>query len=119
MNKLVFSVFVLSLGLLIGAPGCRKRHEFRSEGVIVGWNDGACSTCGGFYVNISADTVKDSSSYYVLNYSDALTSVIVQYSTQYHQDRSPIYISFDWQPVSLNDPGAPSNWIRVTAIRSR
>jgi hypothetical protein len=119
MKKSIYIAFVVLLGVLIGTPGCKKEHQLMNQGVIVGWNDGACVTCGGFYINTSNDTIRDSTSYYVLNWPDAVLSVINQYSAQYHKNHLPIYISFDSQPVSLNVPGAPANWIRVTAIQSR
>jgi hypothetical protein len=119
MKKYIYIAFVFFLGVLIGTPGCKKEHQSMNQGVIVGWNDGACVTCGGFYINTSNDTIRDSTSYYVLNWTDAVLSVINQYSAQYHRNHLPIYISFDSQPVSLNVPGAPANWIRVTAIQSR
>jgi hypothetical protein len=117
MKKRILSIFVLSLGVLIGTQACKKEHQSMMQGVIVGLNYGACATCGGFYINRSNDTVRDSASYYVLGWPDALDSVINQYYTQYNKNHSPIYVSFDSQPVlSLN---VPANWIRVTAIQSR
>ena len=100
MKKLIFSIYVLFLVVLIGMSGCKeKEHQSLMQGVIVGLNYGSCATCGGFYINRSNDTVKTSASYYVLNWPDALDSVIDQYYTQYNKDHSPIYVSFDWQPV--------------------
>jgi hypothetical protein len=116
MKNFIFSIFVLFLGVLPGTLGCKKGHQFMNQGVIVGWNYGSCATCGGFYLNMSNDTVRDSSTYYVLGWSDATFPIVNQYSTQYNQNHSPIYVSFDWQHVNLN---VPSNWIKVTAIESR
>ncbi len=99
--------------------GCRKGHAFMSEAVIVGWNYGACATCGGFYLNISSDTSRDSTTYYVINYSVSLNAVISQYSLQYTKNRSPIYVFVDWQPARKTIPYAPVNWIYVTNIEAR
>jgi len=83
--------------------------------VIVGWNDGYCATCGGFYLNLSNDTARNSNTRYALNYSDNLIPIINQYSTRYHKDHAPIYVSVSWTSISNEQP----NWIRVTAIQSR
>jgi hypothetical protein len=119
MKNFIFSIFVLFLGVLPGTLGCKKGHQFMNQGVIVGWNYGSCVTCGGFYVNMSNDTVKGPATYYVLNWSDAAQPLISGYFSQYNKNHLPTYVSFDWQPVSLNVPGDPANWIRVTAIESR
>ncbi len=119
MQKLILGLFVLFPGLVTLTPGCKKGHPLMSEGVIVGWNYGSCATCGGFYLNMSNDTVRDSSTYYVLGYPEGLNPIINQYFTQYQKNHAPIYVSFDWQPASLNIPYAAANWIEVTAIQSR
>lgn len=119
MKKLLFGLFVLFTAFVTWLPGCKKGHQFMNEGVIVGWNYGSCATCGGFYLNMSNDTVRDSSTYYVLDYPEGLNPIITQYFTQYNKNHLLIYVSFDWQPASLGNPTAPANWIRVTAIQSR
>lgn len=118
MKKLVFGLFAL-FPTVIGTPGCKKGHQFMSQGMIVGWNYGSCAICGGFYLNMSDDTVKDSSTYYVINWADGLDSVINQYAVQYNRNHSPIYVSFDWQRANLGNLYTQANWIRVTAIQSR
>lgn len=90
-----------------------------NDGVIVGWNYGACVTCGGFYLNLSNDTTINANTYYVVNHADNLNSIIAQYFIQYNKDHLPIYVSVDWQLARMNNPNLPANWIRVTDIRTR
>jgi hypothetical protein len=89
--------------------------QLMDNGLIVGWNYGYCSTCGGFYLNLSDDSTINSDTYYVLNYSDALTPTILQYSKQYNKNHNPIKVLVSWDPI----PSGRANWIRVTDIRSR
>ena len=104
---------VAFLAALIMIASCKK-DQLLNNGVIVGWNYGYCATCGGFYLNLSNDTVKNSSTYYVLNYSDSLNQVISQFSAEYSKNQAPIYVYVIWQPVPNQ-----ANWIRVTDIRPR
>jgi hypothetical protein len=115
MKRMVIELFALLLFVLSTITSCRKEHKFMNEGVIVGWNYGFCSTCGGFYLNLSNDTVINANTYYVLNYSKALTSVIAQYANQFNKNHLPINVYVDW----LSIPIGQSNWIRVTDIRTR
>lgn len=85
----------------------------------MGWNYGACATCGGFYLNLSPDTTISSSTYYVLDYPVALNGEIAGFFAQYNKNHLPIYVSVNWQLASLSDPGAPANWIRVLDIKAR
>lgn len=117
MRNLLIKCALFSL--LACTAGCAKTRPFMNQGVIVGWNYGACSTCGGFYLNLSNETTINANTYYVLNYSDNLTAAIDQYSVQYNKLHAPIYVDVDWQPASKTSPSAPSNWIRVTDIRTR
>jgi hypothetical protein len=85
-----------------------------NNAVIVGWNNGFCATCGGFYLNFSNDTTRNANTYYALNYSDNLNDIVNQYSNEYNRNHMPIYVSANWQTVPNQ-----TNWIRVTDIRSR
>jgi hypothetical protein len=91
-----------------------KKDQLMNNGVIVGWNYGACAMCGGFYLNLSNDTVKNSNTFYVLNYPDSLTQIINQFSSEYNKNQAPIYVFVNWQPIPNQ-----KNWIRVTDIRPR
>ena len=106
----------ITLAALITAIGCTKQSsDALKPAQIVGWNEGACATCGGFYVNFSNDTTINTNPYYVLNYPDALLVTVERYYTAYHEHRSPIAISLD----SVSVQNGYFHWIRATAIRDR
>jgi hypothetical protein len=97
----IFAIFISATLLL---TSCKKDHTWKSSGIIVGWNNGYCVTCGGFYLNLSNDTTRSSNTYYVLNYSPSLTRVITELYQQYNKNQQLIYVLVDWQPAadSLN-----------------
>lgn len=88
-----------------------------NSGVIVGWNNGYCITCGGFYLNLSNDTARNAHTYYVLNYSQSLTPIVIRLNRQYNKNQAPIYVFVDWQPVT--DSLYPDARLFVANIRTR
>jgi hypothetical protein len=98
---------------------CSKSEQLTNVGIIVGWNYGYCSTCGGFYLNRSNDTTMNSKTYYALNYSSSLNDVVEKLNDEYAKNLKPIYVYVEWQPVNLVVPSAPTNWVHVTYIKER
>jgi hypothetical protein len=105
-----FLTFILAISSIVSC----KKDQSMSNGIIVGLNYGSCAQCGGFYLNLSNDTAKNSSTYYVLDYPENLNGIINQYYNDYNMNHKPIYVSVSWQAVSNMN-----NWIRVTNIFSR
>ncbi|HLY70149.1 MAG TPA: hypothetical protein VKR53_10510 [Puia sp.] len=99
---------------------CRKsQQEPGNLGTIVGWNYGACATCGGFYFNPSNDTAKNNATLYALTYTDSLATTIDSLSHAYAVNLKPVFVYITWKSVRLTDPDAPSNWVNVTYIKKR
>ena len=114
------TISILMIGLCFLFSHCRKSQARPGNlGVIVGWNYGACETCGGFYFNPSNDTAKNAGTLYALNYSDSLTATIDSLSNAYAANQQPIFIYLVWKPLDQVVPGAPADWVTVTSIRKR
>ena len=108
--KMRYLVFLFALIMIFSY----KKDQLIDNGVIVGWSYGSCAICRGFYLNLSNDTVRNSNTFYVLNYPDSLIQIINQYSSDYSKNQTPIYVYVNWQAIPNQ-----KNWIRVTEIRSR
>ena len=61
----------------------------------------------------------DSSTCYVLNWSDTANALIIAYDKQWNTTHTPIYVYVNWQPINLVPPFTKTRWIRVTDIMSR
>jgi hypothetical protein len=96
---------------------CKKDGDHLRQGTIVGWNDGYCIVCGGFYLNLSGDTTVNPHTYYVLNYTQSLIPVINKLSVQYHKDNSPISVYVDGKPAADSLFGLPT--LFVTNIKAK
>jgi hypothetical protein len=114
------SISILTICLWFFFSDCRKSQPLEGNlGVIVGWNYGACETCGGFYFNLANDTAKNAGTLYALNYSDSVSAIVDSLSNEYEANQQPIFIYVAWKPLSLTVPGAPANWVTVTSIKKR
>lgn len=100
MKRNFLGIFFMLICFSYVNSGCKKSHDFKSPGVIVGWNEGYCVVCGGFYLNLSTDTTINAHTYYVLNYAPQSSSVINELYTGYHKNPRPLNVFVDWQNVS-------------------
>jgi hypothetical protein len=97
--------------------GCSKKEKFMNQGVIAAWSEGACQTCGGFYVNLSNDTTITPHTYYIINtYPQSLNATIQNLMTTAFNTRKEVYISLDWYAAD-SVAGQPSMYI--TNIKGR
>lgn len=117
MNKNIFRIVYFVTFLAFSLMACKKDGDHLSQGTIVGWNDGYCVVCGGFYLNLSPDTTLNKHAFYVLNYSQSLSLVINKLSEQYHKNNSPISVYVDGKPASDSLFGLPTFF--VTNIRAK
>ncbi|HSZ85269.1 MAG TPA: hypothetical protein VK787_04525 [Puia sp.] len=108
-------IFLSAISLCFLFSDCRKsQQEQENLGVIIGWNYGACATCGGFYFNPSNDTVKNPGTLYALTYTDSLTGIIERLENAYAGNLRPIFVYVGWKQLD-----APANWVTVTYIKKR
>jgi hypothetical protein len=109
MDRQIF-VFLIVVAELLS---CKKSSNW-TAGQIVGWNNGYCATCGGFYVNLSSDTTINTNTLYAINYANNLQGIVNQFYAEYNKNHMPIPVSFSSQPIPNQ-----KNWIRVTGILNR
>ena len=113
-------IFYSAIGLCFLFSNCRKSQQVQGDlGVVLGWNYGACPTCGGFYFNPSNDTAKNSGTLYALSYADSLNTTIDSISSEYAKNLQPIFVYIRWTPLRLTNPDAPANWVIVSYIKKR
>src|ERR1700722_7403031 len=78
---------------------CRKSQLPGNAATIVGWNNGYCMTCGGFYFNASGDSTINAHTLYAINYAASVDNIVDSLHARYHHDQKPIYVYMVWRPV--------------------
>jgi hypothetical protein len=90
---------------------CKKEEKFMNQGVIAAWSEGACQTCGGFYVNLSNDTTITPHTYYIIStYSPSLNGTIQSLMTTAFKTHKAVYVSLNWYATD-SVAGQPSMYI--------
>ncbi len=100
--------FIAALVLVLTA--CKKDHQttFESRGTLIGYDYGACATCGGIKITIANDTTKNPPPFYRIGSS--LMQLGIPENTPF-----PINVELNWQHVTT--PLGNSGYINVSAIQ--
>ncbi|HLX92112.1 MAG TPA: hypothetical protein VKR32_10540 [Puia sp.] len=117
MPKTLAAFFVFAI-----FAGCVKSDLIASHSeaaTIVGWNNGSCPFCGGFYLNLSADTTRNGNTCYVINYSESFNGTVDSLFDEYARTQRPISVLVSWQPVHVTNPAFAQNWLHLSSIVPR
>jgi hypothetical protein len=88
-----------------------------NQGVIAAWSAGSCQTCGGFYINLSNDTILSPHTYYILStYAPSLNATIQNLMSTAFKTHKAVYVSLNWYAAD-SVAGQPSMYI--TNIKGR